>query len=79
MEVFEEFRRNIARVARMAEADITPETPLEDIKADSLHWVQILIGTEAAFDIEIDIDRDVMGEMKTVGDFVKYIETFINK
>ena len=74
MEVFEEFRRSIARVTRTAEQDIAPETLLKDIKADSLHWVQIIIGTETALNIEIDIDRENMEEMQTVDDFVKYIE-----
>ena len=77
MAVFDEFRRSIARVTRTAEKDITPETKLSEIKADSLHWVQIIIGTETALDIEIDIDKDKMNEMKTIGDFVKYIETCV--
>ncbi len=74
MAVFDEFRRSIARVTRTSENDIKLETKLSDIKADSLHWVQIIIGAETALDIEIDIDREKMNEMKTVGDFVDYIE-----
>ncbi|NLE08389.1 MAG: acyl carrier protein [Dehalococcoidales bacterium] len=74
MAVFDEFRRSIARVTRTAENNITLETKLSDIKADSLHWVQIIIGTETALDIEIDVDKEKMNEMKTVGDFVAYIE-----
>ena len=74
MAVFDEFRRSIARVTRTAENNITLETKLSDIKADSLHWVQIIIGTETALDIEIDVDKEKMNEMKTVVDFVAYIE-----
>lgn len=74
MTVFEEFRRSIARVTRTAEGDIKPETLLKDIKADSLHWVQIIIGAEAALDTEIDIDQGIMKELTTVEDFVNYIE-----
>lgn len=74
MAVFDEFRRSIARVTRTSENDIKLETKLSDIKADSLHWVQIIIGAETALDIEIDIDREKMKEMKTVGEFVEYIE-----
>ena len=50
---------------------------MKDIKADSLHWVQIIVGVENALDIEIDIDSERMQELTTIGDFVKYIENFI--
>ncbi len=69
----DEVRRIIARIARCGEDDLGMETALKDIKADSLHWVQIIVGVENAFDIEIDVDR--MREMSTIGDFVGYIES----
>ncbi len=72
MTTFETVRRIIARVTRSSEADITPELALKDIKADSLHWLQIVVGVEEALDIEIDFDR--MREMTTVGDFVSYVD-----
>jgi len=74
MSVYEEFRKSVARVTRTAEKDITPETLLKNIKADSFHWVQIFIALETALDIEIDANQDVMKELNTVDDFVKYIE-----
>lgn len=77
MSVLTELTRNIARVARLSEQDIKPETKLKDIKADSLHWVQIIVGVENAFNIEIDIDKERMSQLTTVDDFVKYIEKFI--
>ena len=77
MSVLTELTRNIARVARLSEGDIKPETKLKDIKADSLHWVQIIVGVENAFNIEIDIDKERMSQLTTVDDFVKYIEKFI--
>jgi acyl carrier protein len=76
MSVLSELTRNIARVARISEQDIKPETQLKDIKADSLHWVQIIVGVENALDIEIDIDKERMSKLTTVDDFVKYIEQF---
>lgn len=76
MSVLSELTRNIARVARISEQDIKPETQLKDIKADSLHWVQIIVGVENALDIEIDIDKERMSNLTTVDDFVKYIEQF---
>ena len=58
-----------------SEGEISLETALKDIKADSLHWVQIIVGVENAFDMEIDIDR--MKELTSIDDFVKYIDSFL--
>lgn len=69
----DEVRRVIVKIARCSEDDIQLETALKDVKADSLHWVQIIVGVENAFDIEIDVDR--MQELSTIDDFVKYIES----
>ena len=69
----DEVRRIIARVARCSQEEISLETALKDIKADSLHWVQIIVGVENAFDIEIDIER--MKELASIDDFVKYIDS----
>ncbi|MDD5605306.1 MAG: phosphopantetheine-binding protein [Dehalococcoidales bacterium] len=77
MSVYEEFRRSVARVTRTAEQDIKPETLLKDLKADSFHCVQIFIALETALDIEIDINQEAMKELKTVDEFVKYIEKSI--
>ena len=77
MSTLDELRRSIARVTRCSEQEINPETALKDIKADSLHWVQIIVGVENALDIEIDIDRERMQKLATVADFVEYIESFI--
>ena len=71
----DEVRRVIARVARCSQDEISLETALKDIKADSLHWVQIIIGVENAFDIEIDIER--MKELTSIDGFVKYIDSFL--
>ena len=68
-----ELRKVIARVTRCSEQEISTETALKDIKADSLNWVQIIVGVENVLDIEIDTDR--MKEFTTIGDFVKYINS----
>lgn len=75
--VFDELKKSIARVARIQEQTITPETALKDIKADSLHWVQIIVSMETTFDIEVDIDKEKMADLKTIGEFAAYIETFV--
>ena len=73
MTTLDEVTRIIARVAHCNADEISPDTALKDIKADSLHWVRIIVGVENAFNVEIDIDK--MQEFATIGDFVKYIES----
>jgi len=73
MSTLDEVRRIIARIAHCSADEISPDTALKDIKADSLHWVQIIVAVENAYNIEIDIDR--MQEFATIGDFVSYIES----
>lgn len=79
MSTLDELKRNIARITRCSEEEIKPETALKDIKADSLHWVQIIVGVENALDIEIEIDQERMEELTTIADFVKYIEGFVKQ
>jgi acyl carrier protein len=71
----DELRVVIAKITRCDEQEIILETALKDIKADSLQWLQIIIGTEMALNIEIDIDS--MKELVTIEDFVKLTESYI--
>ena len=71
----DELRIVIAKITHCDEQDIILETALNDIKADSLQWLQIIIGTEMALNIEIDIDS--MKELVTIEDFVKLTESYI--
>jgi len=75
MSTLDELRKVIAKITHCDEQEINLDTALKDVKADSLNWVQIIIGVEMALDIEIDIDR--MKELTTIEDFVKYIESCI--
>ena len=73
MPILDELKKIIARIAHCSADEINIDTPLKDIKADSLHWLQIIIGAEAAFNIEIDFDK--MTDFMTIGDIVNYIES----
>ena len=57
MSILDELRKVIARITHCDEQEIYLDTALKDVKADSLNWVQIIIGVEMALDVEIDIDR----------------------
>lgn len=73
MSVFDEVKKILARVTHCNEQDITPAMLLKDLKADSLHWVQIIVAVESTFDVEVDIDK--MKGFVTVEDFVKHVES----
>jgi acyl carrier protein len=72
MSTLDQLKKIIAKVVHGSEQDIAMETPLKEIKADSLHWVQIIIAVETTFNIEVDVDS--MKKFVTIGDFVQYIE-----
>jgi acyl carrier protein len=52
---------------------LTMETTFEDIDADSLDIVELVMALEEEFDLEIS-DQEVEN-IKTVGDVIKYIES----
>ncbi len=72
--VFEKVKDIIAeQLNLMDDSVITPETSLtKDLEADSLDAVEIIMGIEDEFDIEIP-DEDVE-KFFLVGDLVKYVE-----
>ena len=76
MSTLEQLRSIMVKITHCNEEDIKPDTALKDIKADSLHWVQIIVGIENALDIEIDFDR--MKELATIEDFINYIDSCAN-
>ena len=51
---------------------LQPEATFQDMKADSLDMVQVLVALEDEFGIEIP-DEDAQ-KFKNFGDFVKYVE-----
>ena len=72
MATLDELKKIIARIAHCGVDEIEIDTSLGDIKADSLHWVQIIIAAEELFNIEIDIEK--MKEFTTIRDLVSYID-----
>jgi len=73
MSTLETVKSVMARITHCNEDDVQAETLLKDIKADSLHWVQIIVGIESAIDVEIDFDK--MKEIESIDDLVKYIDS----
>jgi len=72
--VFDKIKEIIANKIQVDEDKITPETSLmKDLEADSLDAVEIIMGIEEEFDIEIP-DADAEG-FQNVGDIVAFVES----
>ena len=63
----------IADQLEVAAGKLNMETTLEDIDADSLDIVELVMALEEEFDLEIS-DQEVEN-IKTVGDIIEYIES----
>ena len=56
-------------------SDITADTTLEDLGADSLDVVEVIMALEDEFDIEIS--DEIAENISTVGDLVDYIKAHV--
>ncbi len=71
--VFEKIRAILAEQLDIDENDITMESNIaEDLGADSLDVVDLIMSIEDEFEIEVPDDQ--VENIKTVGDVVNYIE-----
>ena len=75
MDIFEKLSAIVKDVMN-TDADLTADTRLnEDLKADSLDKVSMLMRLEEEFDIVIDDDKAL--QFKTVGDVAEYVKDAI--
>ncbi len=71
--VFEKIKTILAQQLDVSEEEITMETNIaDDLGADSLDVVDIIMSIEDEFEIEVPDDK--IEGIKTVGDVVGYIE-----
>lgn len=71
--VFEKVKKIIVQELNVAEEKVTMEASLvEDLEADSLDAVEIIVRIEEEFDLQVD--DEAAENVKTVGDLVKCIE-----
>ena len=76
--VFDKIKDIIVEQLDVEEDAVTMEASItEDLGADSLDVVDLVMSIEESFDVEIP-DEEVEN-IKTVGDIVKYIETKVEE
>ena len=71
MEVFEKVKAIVVEQLGVDEVDITQETSFEELNADSLDIVELIMALEEAFDL--DIPDEEAEKIRTVGNAVSYI------
>lgn len=77
-QIFEQVREIIVERLKVSKEAVTPDAALvEDLKADSLDIVEMVIALEERFGISIP-DEDVM-KLTTVNDAVNYIQQKLSK
>ena len=75
--VFEKLQEIISLQLEIDKDSLTPETKIiEDLGADSLDVVDMLMSVEDEFNVEIPDEK--MEEFKTIGDVVDYIQDKID-
>jgi acyl carrier protein len=73
-----EVKRIIKEQLDVDEKDIKPEsTFIDDLGADSLGLVELVLAFEEAF--EIDIPDEDTEKIRTVGDAVEYVKSHVKK
>ena len=77
MSVEETLRKIVTRVTRKPDVAFSPGATFEELEADSLDIVQILVALEDTYDIEIQDEE--LQEIKNMGDFIAYVERKISE
>ncbi len=75
---FDRVKAIVVEQLGVAEAEVTPEASfVEDLGADSLDVVELVMALEEEFDVEIP-DEDAE-KIVTVGEAVKYLEAHVSE
>jgi len=75
--VFEKIREIIADKLGVSEDEVTMDTTFEDLGADSLDIVELIMAIEEEYDITVADDE--AEKAKSVGDVVNYINTLVGE
>ena len=72
MEIFDKVKAIVVEQLGADEANVTEKTSFEELNADSLDIVELIMALEEAFDL--DIPDEEAEKIRTVGDAVIYIK-----
>ena len=72
MDIYEKVVAIVAEQLGISTDDITAETTLEDLNADSLDVVEVIMALESEFHMEIPDEE--AGKIKTVGALADYVQ-----
>ena len=75
--IFEKLKAIVVDKLSVDENEVTMEATFEDLGADSLDIVEIIMALEEEFDIEISDDE--AEQAKTIGDVVNYLVTVVGE
>lgn len=70
--MLEQVKKIVAEGLGVDAKDMTEETTFESLGADSLDLMDMVMSLEDEFGVEID--TEAIGDLKTIGDVVRYIE-----
>ena len=74
-EIFQTMRDLVSEQCAMEPAEVTMDTSFEeDLGADSVDLVELVMAMEEEFDIG-EIDEEDLAALKTVGDCVRYLSS----
>lgn len=71
MDTFERIRALIAKEFNLNEADLRPDSRLEDFGLDSLAVIEFMFTLESEFNIVLSEERE---QIQTLGDIVQMVE-----
>ena len=76
MKVFDKVKEYILQQLPISEEKVTMEAKLvDDLGADSANLMMLIMDLETEYDLTVE--DEVLGNIKTVGDIVTYIENHI--
>lgn len=73
MQIDQFLRNAILELKDFDESELVPEMTIENLKLDSLDYVEIQVGIKKQFNVSVEPELFVKGVIKTLGDLVAYI------
>jgi len=76
-EIFNKMQEMVMDQFALSEDEVTMNTTFEDLGADSVDLVELVMAMEEEFEIE-EVEEDDLLTLKTVGDCVRFLNSKLN-